>query len=496
MNWMMKIFLATAITGLILNFSGDRILTDQNILSSLPFNTTTKAATFQPVPPGFHPLITQGDSWLFLDDGSDQASTWQDIHFDDRTWKSGNGELGYGDGNENTTVSFGDDPSNKPITTYFRHAFYIAEPSIYEELILRVQRDDGVVVYLNDHEVFRSNMPEGEIDYLTHASLGLDSSSETTFLGTSLVPSLLKPGMNVIAAEIHQASANSSDISFDLELLGASNNTDQDITFAVVGDFGNEGSPTADVASLIDSWNPDVVITVGDNNYPRGELETFEKNTVQYYGKYFQSDGQQNRFFPTLGNHDWDGLICRDQQCLGTWTGFFTLPGNERYYDFIWGPVHFFAIDSDIREPDGRSSISEQARWLEHKLATSEAPWKIVYMHHPPFSSRVMTRSEARGSESIMQWPFQTWGASAVFAGHNHLYERIVINDFPYFTNGLGGTVVVHDFFAPNSGNPGSQRRYNEDHGAMRVQATDTTIEFQFITRTGEVIDTYVLFKS
>ena len=99
--------------------------------------------------------------------------------------------------------------------------------------------------------------------------------------------------------------------------------------------------------------------------------------------------------------------------------------------------MHFFALDSDPREPHGRSIHSEQARWLRERLASSTATWKIVYMHHPPYSSG------SHGSVEEMQWPYQEWGATAVLAGHDHVYERIVRDGFPYFVNGLGGIKPV-----------------------------------------------------
>lgn len=63
----------------------------------------------------------------------------------------------------------------------------------------------------------------------------------------------------------------------------------------------------------------------------------------------------------------------------------------------------------------------------------STSPWKIVYMHHPPFSS------SGDGSITWMQWPFKDWGADVVITGHSHVYEQLIVDDFPYFINGLGG---------------------------------------------------------
>jgi hypothetical protein len=264
------------------------------------------------------------------------------------------------------------------------------------------------------------------------------------------------------------------------------------VRFAVIGDYGSGDQNEADVANLVKSWNPDLIITTGDNNYDYGAAETIDQNIGQFYHEFiypyqgiYGQGADTNRFFPSLGNHDWytldgDGMPY-------PYLDYFKLPqresGNERYYDFEWGPVHFFALDSDSREPDGVGRSSIQAAWLQSRLAESTAPWKIVYGHHPPYSSGL------HGSIDWMRWPFAEWGATAYLAGHDHTYERLVIDGFPYFINGLGGGRIYY-FNIPLDG---SQVRYNGDYGAMLVEATKQEIIFQFINRSGEVIDTYML---
>ena len=160
------------------------------------------------------------------------------------------------------------------------------------------------------------------------------------------------------------------------------------------------------------------------------------------------------------------------------------MPGNERYYDFVAGPVHFFILDSDPNEPDGVGISSVQAAWLQEALEDATEPWEIVFMHHPPYSSG------AHGSTDWMQWPFADWGVEAVLSGHDHLYERLRLDGLTYFTNGLGGHGAVYDF--PNI-LPQSEFRYNQEHGAMRVQATSNWILFEFININGELIDSFTL---
>jgi hypothetical protein len=172
-----------------------------------------------------------------------------------------------------------------------------------------------------------------------------------------------------------------------------------------------------------------------------------------------------NRFFPSLGNHDWITDSARP------YFNFFTLPGNERYYDFIKGNCHFFVIDSDVNEPDGITASSVQANWLRNGLAASNARFKIVYFHHPPYSSG------QHGNNYDMRWPFKEWGATVVLCGHEHNYERLVDSTgMTYFVNGLGGkdwrdfAVVV----------PESRYRFTSNYGAMLITSYNDSINFKF----------------
>jgi len=221
------------------------------------------------------------------------------------------------------------------------------------------------------------------------------------------------------------------------------------------------------VASLVKSWDPEFIITLGDNNYPAGEETTIAQNIDAYYGEFIEDTFDTTRFFPSLGNHDWGdeailSITCVSGVCTGPYLDHFVLPGNERYYDFVKGPVHFFVLDSDPHEPDGNTEDSIQANWLKTQLALANEPWKLVYFHHAPFSSGV------HGSYLPMQWPFKEWGASLVMTGHDHNYERLLVDGFTYFVNGSGGA-------NPRAcGTPisGSQLCYDFDNGAMLI-ATD-----------------------
>ena len=257
--------------------------------------------------------------------------------------------------------------------------------------------------------------------------------------------------------------------------------------FASIGDYGDAGSDELAVAILVKSWNPDFIITLGDNNYPGGEASTIDENIGQYYHQYIYpyvgSYGQGsdvNRFFPSLGNHDWNTNPPQPHY------NYFVLPNNERYYDFIWGDVHFFALDSDTDEPDGVSENSVQGQGLQNALSTSISTWRVVYFHHAPYSS-----SSGHGSQEYMQWPFKEWGADVVMAGHDHTYERLIVDDLVYFVNGLGGR--SRSGFDPPI--LGSIVRYNEKYGAMLMTANETKLTFSFFSVDSELIDFYEIIN-
>jgi hypothetical protein len=170
-------------------------------------------------------FVAKGSVWKYLDNGSNQGTAWRSRTFNDTTWPSGPAPLGYSDANGQwpaTTNSYGPDPNNKYITTYYRRSFTLTDPTLATNLVVSVQRDDGVIVYLNGTGIFTNNLPPSvPIGYLTNALSAVGGVDETTFYAQAVSPALLVSGTNVLAAEIHQSGGTSSDIIFDLELAGA-----------------------------------------------------------------------------------------------------------------------------------------------------------------------------------------------------------------------------------------------------------------------------------
>jgi|GEM_PF-2977229 len=314
----------------------------------------------------------------------------------------------------------------------------------------------------------------------------------------------------------------------------------QTARFAIIADYGLDhtynispylqDSGDYKVSELVKGWQTDTnyfIITVGDNNYPNGELDGMDNNIGKFYHAYIRpritglhsySGGpgpnvNHNRFFPAMGNHEFYNHIggggdpCNTLGC--PYYMYFPIsvfknagPGEERYYDYLQGNIRFFVINSGLGdsycptcEPDGLDSNSNQAIWLRNGLDTSTARWNIVYFHHPPyFSSDLNVLDEL----SMFRWPFKRWGADIVFNAHDHNYERINIDDFTYIINGLGGVRVVGDT-VNHSPRPGSNVLLNGEvgyvakYGAILAESYSDSIVFKFININNQVIDKYRL---
>jgi hypothetical protein len=161
-------------------------------------------------------LLPLGSVWKYLDKGTAPGEGWADPDFDDHAWLSGAAELGYGEGDEATVVSYGPSSSKKYPATYFRTSFNVTNPANLAGVRCRALVDDGAVVYLNGIEIVRLRMPAGDIDYLSFASA---SASEDDFDTIVISSDQLRAGNNVLAVEVHQRTAGSSDLGFDIELI-------------------------------------------------------------------------------------------------------------------------------------------------------------------------------------------------------------------------------------------------------------------------------------
>lgn len=171
-------------------------------------------------------LVASGSVWRYFDQAQDLGTSWRNPTYNDAGWASGRARLGYGGDGEVTTINGGPSNNRNP-TAYFRHRFTVDSAAAVTRLTASLARDDGAVVYLNGQEAFRVSMPEGTITYATYASEVMGGADETTPVVREIAASLLVDGENVLAVEVHQANAGSSDLGMDLGLAGVVQETNQ-----------------------------------------------------------------------------------------------------------------------------------------------------------------------------------------------------------------------------------------------------------------------------
>ena len=164
-----------------------------------------------------------GATWRYRDNGVAPPAAWTQVSYDDGAWGTGAAELGYGDFDEiavvedNPTPGYNSTDTNRYITTWFRRTFTVTNAAQITALAGRMIRDDGVAVYLNGADIWRDNLAAGA-GPATPALNGISGTAETTQITKTLNPANLVEGTNVLAVEIHQILADSTDISFNLEL--------------------------------------------------------------------------------------------------------------------------------------------------------------------------------------------------------------------------------------------------------------------------------------
>ncbi|MCA9263551.1 MAG: hypothetical protein KDA60_06865, partial [Planctomycetales bacterium] len=160
-------------------------------------------------------LVSPGSVWRYLDDGSNQGTSWREVSYDDSGWSTGNAQFGYGDGDEATVLAELTGGGDRIRTFYFRQSFTVDDVRSFRNLQLDLLRDDGAAVYLNGVEIRRDNLAPGA----AYDDLATDNAAiEDAFIPSSVLTGILVEGVNVLAVEVHQNSDTSSDVSFDLAL--------------------------------------------------------------------------------------------------------------------------------------------------------------------------------------------------------------------------------------------------------------------------------------
>ncbi len=272
-------------------------------------------------------------------------------------------------------------------------------------------------------------------------------------------------------------------------------------TFAIISDYGSADTNEAKVSQMVRGWNPQFIITAGDNFHKT--LTPLETMIGQYYRWSFPN------FFPAAGNHDITDPVnyyLNDVTYLTNFTDYFSwLPGNRRYYTATKGEVQFFFFNSDfggiasycpntrkVFEPHGVDSNSIQGQWLKGELARSTAKFKIVVSHYPPYFSfpydyDTTTIVNCSGTPytlklkvdtlfKSLRMPYKSWGADMVLNGHTHCAELLEVEGLKYYIQ-LSGGAPLGNWFANR--NPHSKFFHKSDFGATLAKVQGDSINFE-----------------
>jgi hypothetical protein len=434
-------------------------------------------------------LIAAGSVWKYLDNGSNQGTAWVAPAFSDATWNSGAAQLGYGDGDEATRVSTGSSTSAKAITTYFRRSFSVTNLSTVSQLLLKLKRDDGAVIYLNGREVRRTNMPTGAVSYTTRAVTAIGGTDENVFNPYTLDKSALVEGNNVIAVELHQSSPDSSDISFDLALQVDRVSTSPpapadpftvvmmpDTQFYAQSYPGTFNAQTDWIASRTGPDNIRFVTLPGD--IVQNGASGADRNLTEWT----RADTAMDRldgvvpYSASLGNHDYDVVdnhssATRYVEFFGpnryagrTWFGGASADQRNQYQIFSGGGYQFLHISLEWEAPD--SALA----WAQSVLNAHPGMPVMVSTHSylKPDGTRSTSASYSAGNSGEAMWNEFVRVNPQVFMVMNGHYtgerHRVVTNNA-----GLPVIEMVVDYQGRSEGGQGFLRVMKFVPGENRI---------------------------
>ena len=249
------------------------------------------------------------------------------------------------------------------------------------------------------------------------------------------------------------------------------------VRFAAIGDMGTGKQPQIDVArQMVKSraiFPFEFVITLGDNLYTGSQPSDFEKDFAVPYKALLDAGVP---FYATLGNHD---------KTNERFYKPFNMNGAS-YYTYRKGHVRFLALDSNYMD-------LRQTAWIEAQLREAgNGDWKICYFHHPLYSSATFHGS-AEGLRKVLEPLFVTYGVDVVFAGHDHVYERVHPQQgVYYFTEGASGSLRAGNL-RPSAI---TAMGFDSDRSFMMIEIAGDDLYFQTTSRAGVAVDSGVIHRT
>jgi predicted phosphodiesterase len=309
---------------------------------------------------------------------------------------------------------------------------------------------------------------DSRVDYGLTAGYGSVVSDSTPITHHELALT----GLGPYTAYHYRASTNGSPDAQDSVFRTAPTPQQPVFSFVAFGDTRSNATAHQAVVNSILSFNPSMVLHMGDfveNGLVPDQWTTFF--TIEH------DLLRQSPLFGVLGNHD---------RASPYYFEAFHFPGNERWYSFDYGNVHFVAL-----QVDGNAAFnvgSEQATWLENDLAHTDQYWKVVFFHIPPYSSG------AHGSKldvrAALEPIFIRTGVNLVFNGHDHDYEHSAANGIVYVVTGGGGAPLS----ALSNPNPASIYFASTYHSVL-VTVTQSLLSVTAIRSDGVPLDRFDVRK-
>jgi Calcineurin-like phosphoesterase len=246
-------------------------------------------------------------------------------------------------------------------------------------------------------------------------------------------------------------------------------NAPNSVKFAVIGDAGTGDAPQYEIANQMVQFHRtftfDRVLMLGDNIYGGQGPQDLVKKFSKPYQALLDSGV---KFYASLGNHDDPA-----NRKYPLWN----MDGNQ-YYSHATKNVRFFALDSN--QVDRR-----ELAWLENALKSATEEWKICYFHHPLYSDGG-THGSSVDVRVLFEPLFVAQGVSVVFAGHDHIYERLTPQKgILYFVEGASGQLRRGD----TRRSAMTAQAFDQDLSFMLVEIDGNRLSFQVVSRTGATVD-------
>jgi hypothetical protein len=256
---------------------------------------------------------------------------------------------------------------------------------------------------------------------------------------------------------------------------------DVPFSFIVVGDTRSGIDAHRRVVERIAQEVPDFVLGTGDM-----VDEGYRQDQWQQFFDVEAPMLRDNVYFPAIGNHDRQGR----GRTADSYRAYFSVPdnGDARFYGFSYAAARFLVLDSN----EYSFALSDQTAWLERELIAARQDPGVrhvfVVMHHPPFSI-----SLHGGSRDLRErWAplFEKYQVTAVFSGHDHVYERAEHNAIHYFVSGGGGAPLYPRRPHPSPVDLEAVKHFERAFHFLRVTVTGSRVEVTAVRSDGTVIET------